>query len=639
MPETPAFERDPAATPEIHLAECWADVTKALAVYPDSNERVQSKLTELIEAAQGVLTAVRGEAGADLERGIGILFQEEHVFVGSMEHTFEPGSTLAWLRTRLDRSALAGIELMPDLTMESFTAFTRQLLDNFLQKDGELTFEALWTELYDGVVLIDRRFEGTFGGLAALGKFAGGHGGSASGDTRHFITGLLMHPKVRKRIARIGELGSADEETSEASGLLRDVLDDVPADALKSRDVLINWVCSRLDDLADRVIGSGKGAPGSAAGERFASLLRQVSSQHFAREGPNLDRIKTGAIVETKPGGGRARDAEITDDVESLVSEVQELPETVVMHLGAEDHAAAPEQIAVILHFAVHLQRPEELPGQTRLLGELLSNPGPAELAVIRQYLAWDDDGDGTTAASMTAVIRVLDAVGRTQLLRTCGALSPDLVVQTFPDHFGHFLGALDLDLDHDRAELDDVLTRVGPQQFLNASAKVLPAVEKLQREGVQRLLEEPKACRLPLIRLLLEGPEKTAVSAAAEFLRELDLPEAEAFLLSTIRPLALLTPEYLIGLIDVHLRRTTSFSLRTPVSDVLCRHIIAVGDADPLDRSRLESIRLLARYPSTRGELMLKTLRKFGLGVFRRGEPPPVRRLARSLLKNWQAA
>ena len=64
------------------------------------------------------------------------------------------------------------------------------------------------------------------------------------------------------------------------------------------------------------------------------------------------------------------------------------MPAELAMRLGAEDEAAAPEQIAVILHYAVHLERPEELPGQQQLIAQLLENPGPAELAVLREYVA-----------------------------------------------------------------------------------------------------------------------------------------------------------------------------------------------------------------------------------------------------------
>ncbi|MDJ0520942.1 MAG: hypothetical protein QNJ90_02590 [Planctomycetota bacterium] len=638
MSEVAQHEQKPDAGPEVRLAECWAEVTKALALYPDTNERVRAKLDELFDALHGVLLHGRSESGVDAERGVTLLFQDERIHVGSYEHTFEPSSTLAWLRERLDRSALAGVELMPDLDADAFVRFTRRLLDHYLRKDGERTFEALWPELMPGVVLIDRRFEGTFGGLAGMGSYAGGHGGSSGRGARHFITGLLTHPKVRRRLLAIKEEhAEEDGETEEASALLRELLEDVPADALLSRDALIDWVCARLEDLSSRLTGGGGQQANES--ERFAKLLHEVSERHFAREGPNLDRIKAGTHVETKPTGVRKRDEEIGDDLDSLVAEVQQLPSELAVRMGEDDEAAGPEQIAVVLHYAVHLQRPEELPGQQALLEKLLRNPGPRELDILREYVRWDGEADAESAARTTAVINVLERAGRTHLLRACGALSADFVVETFPDHFGRFLGALDLDVARDVAELDDVVQRVGGHELIDAAHRLMPVIEGISLEQAHNLLQKPQESRLPLARLLLQAHQKVVVSIVAQFLRDLEIPAPESFLLRTIRPYALLTPEYLMGLIDLHLGRVSAFALRTPISEVLCRHIAAVGDADPTDRSRLESIKLLLRYPSSRGEEMLKTLRRFGFGPFGGSEPPAVRKLARSLLKSWQAA
>lgn len=638
MSEALALDQPPQAGPEVRLAEGWAGVTKALAVYPDTNERVRAKFDELLDALDAVLASKATDVGADLERGITLLFQDERIHVGSYEHTFEPGSALAWLRKRMDHSALAGVELMLDLEAEAFTKFTRRLLDNYLRKDGERTFESVWPELYDGIVLIDRRFDGTFGGLAGMGSYAGGHGGVSGENARHFITGLLTHPKVRKRLVAIRDQRQGDdEETEQASSLLRELLEDVPADALNSRDTLISWVCTRLDDLTGRLAPGAK--EGDQEGKRFAKLLHEVSQRHFSREGPNLDRIKTGTFVETTPGGGRARDAEIGDDLDSLIAEVERLPADLTMRMGDEDEAAGPEQIAVVLHYAVHLRRPEELAGQQVLLERLLQKPGPRELAILREYVQWDRDASPEAVAQTARVIEALERAGRTHLLRACGALTADFVVDTFPDHFARLLEAMDLDLERDIAELDAIVQRVGAKRLIDAAQKILPALREVSVEQAQRLLERPRRDRLPLARLLLQVHEKYLVSSVAAFLKELELPEAESFMLHTIRPHALLTPEYLLGLIDLHLGRTSPYALRTPVSEVLCRHIAAVGAADPLDRGRLESIRLLARYPSSRGEEMLKRLRRFGFGPFGGTEPPAVRKLARSLLKSWQSA
>ena len=83
----------------------------------------------------------------------------------------------------------------------------------------------------NGLVLIDRRFEGTFGGLDQEGPYRGGHVGTnlRSSETNHFVRSLLAHPKVRKRLESIATDATPNEETVGGGDLLKRILDDVPA--------------------------------------------------------------------------------------------------------------------------------------------------------------------------------------------------------------------------------------------------------------------------------------------------------------------------------------------------------------------------------------------------------------------------
>ena len=75
-------------------------------------------------------------------------------------------------------------------------------------------------------------------------------------------------------------------------------------------------------------------------------------------------------------------------------------------------------------------------------------------------------------------------------------------------------------------------------------------------------------------------------VRQGAAFLRALDLPEREAFLLYQLPDGQFLTTDYLVSLIDRHMGRSDEKTLRASVTDVLCKHIRGMREINPNARN-----------------------------------------------------
>ncbi|MDF1701591.1 MAG: hypothetical protein P1V36_10595 [Planctomycetota bacterium] len=631
--------KEPGTAPGLPLASAWADFTKSLSIYPDTNARVQGLLATMVEHIQQHLAA-RG-TGYDSERGVTILFHDTTLLVDQAAVDIPAGSALSWLRERLAHGGLAGVEFMGHVEAPAIVGFTKQLLANFLRKESGLGFDDLWPDPHEGLVLIDLRFEGTFGGRKAAGPYRGGHAGSAVplADTQHFMRGLLAHPKVRKRLTRLSNLTrDEDGETVGAGDMLARIMDDVPAEALESRDALITAVCPVMDALDGPAevapIGYSDGSGEAGSGE-FTSLLYKVSREHFGRQGPSLQRLAPDAAVagQRPPGGGRARDAAIEDDVNVLVDELAALPATLDYDFAAGEGECAGEQLAAVLHYLTHLEAPEKSAGLLSLTARLLASPGAAELALLREYLQAEDANPDASAPGREAIVHYLLLAGQAPLLRACGVLTPAFVVQDAPRRLPLLLAAIDTQNRQQLGELNQVCRALGTG-ILDHEADLRTALAGLDGAQAAAAVVRPTRDRLPLLRLLLAARPRQLVAEATAFLRALDLPEDEAFLLFQLHDPKFITTGYLTALIDLHLGRTDKDAVHAAIVDLLCAHVRATHTPLPEHPERLASIRSLGLYASAKSWILLKELKRTRFGPFGGHEPQSVRKLARSVLK-----
>lgn len=146
----------PIGSPRV--AECWADLTRALMLYPDTNSQVLRPLASLVGALRDGIDATSG--------AVELRFSARAVTIGDESFDLKEGSTVAWLKERLDRSDLSGVTFSESADEAALLAFTKRLLDLYRRRNMELGFAELWPRPYPGIALIERRFDGGFSGRA-----------------------------------------------------------------------------------------------------------------------------------------------------------------------------------------------------------------------------------------------------------------------------------------------------------------------------------------------------------------------------------------------------------------------------------------------------------------------------------------
>src|SRR5687768_15559003 len=92
--------------PELELADVWATFVKSLAIYPATNARVRDHLQRML----AVFGEVVDKQPAEGRGRIALRLSRRELRVGSQ--TFEIGShsNLPWLRERLERTLLGGVD-------------------------------------------------------------------------------------------------------------------------------------------------------------------------------------------------------------------------------------------------------------------------------------------------------------------------------------------------------------------------------------------------------------------------------------------------------------------------------------------------------------------------------------------------
>jgi hypothetical protein len=653
---------EPSVTPEggtgataaVRAAERWADFTKALSIYPDTNVRVRSNLAALRDA----LAAAEPTTRAQPDAGVEILFRGDELSCGGGVHPLNEGTNLGWLRTRLDKATLAGVVFQPRVEEDTLLAFSKKLLEVYLHQKAFPSFEELWPEPFDGLALIDRRFEGGFGGSVGLesgrgasergsGRSSGGarRGGRRGATSRDDVVKLLMTDgEIAREIAQLdadttdADVGT-DTETVSAGALLDRIVSHMPAEALEDPGGLA--LATRDVLRALRGSSGGAAARGEEDDSKLAALMQSVSRSHFARGGPDLTRwARDRAPSEEdigRRGAGRRGDDGITDDVTDLLIELDALPaadEDRLRHHGE----LRGEELAVCLYYLMHMDDPTQLAGLYRTLEHLLAEAGPEELGVLRACVQTDQREGGPTRAT-PAILAYLHGARRMSLLRAAGVFTPGWIVRVFPSYFVAYLNSITGDTEADLEELSSVCTSLGTERMLYASSALATDARLLDAEATRHLLAHPDPARLPLARMLLDWQGTDAAPAVGAFLRKLgpDLPES--FPLYMFDDLSLVTVEYLLALTDHQFGRTPIEDVRAAIAGLLCRHVRAMRVGDPMGRDRIESIRRLASYPTPEARRLLADLARGGWNPFGVREPASIRRVARHAMRSLKAA
>ncbi len=612
---------DPSAAHRA-LVDTWVVFTKALAIYPDTNQRVQATLADW-SAAIGA--AARGSS-------VEVLFFQDHILVDELEQPLDDSSNSAWLKERLDRVGLAGARFTAPADAAGLLSFSRTLLDASARGGAAAAAAAdpALFAVHPGLEPIERRYVANL--LAERGS-----GGESDGGTRRnarmradAVTRRLEESdEIRARLERLQQalLGAQDQpQPSAAVELLARLVRLMPAEVLADPGAL----GARVEQILDGMIASVESCddvqrlPDAA----LSQLMFSVGRKLFYRDADPA----TPAAEMVAPSGprGHAGDDLIEEDLDTLIWEMAALPVVTDPSGLLDELEFDDEQLLVYLYFLV---QSNDIGQQRKLYGQLhnlLAEPTPRALEVLRAFFTGQldfvvDDG-------MTRLLVFLREVGLMPLLRRIGVITEDRVIDSFPTGFTLFLDSLDAEDGGDHALLARVVGEIGAVR-IEAAAEAIAADGGLGiHNRDSKVLAAAQPATMPLVGMLLEQVPRRAADVAV-LLRAMQLSEREATPLRLL-PADQLPAEYVACLAAKVGGAPFPARIKRMVSLLLVRFLQStMGQPEEAER-RLVAIQHLRQFPSRESaELLEEIVRGKKLLTFKR-EPLALRQAAAAVLE-----
>ena len=613
-----------AARPlRIQLIEALASFARALAIYPPTNTRVVANLDALFEAFLAV--QAKGKP-----RPIRILFGSEHLRVDGEEHEVLAGGHVEWLRDRLDRTALVGLELAPTVQRASVVTFCRLLLDNYARSEASGDFELMWKDAPPDMLPIERRFDGDFSGVASDLDLDG-----ASGEMNYLASALASEESIQGHLLA---LQMALDHDQVGPTLSIDLLDHIsrllPADVMTDLPRVVQMTNRILEEVVKKIQHPETRETGNAEDRRLERMLAVVAQNLFARNDAELtpEVIAGHGRPESRAAGkGHRGDDAISDDLEQMLREFDQLPnfDPQVALFRPEDTYA--EQIGVFLHYQLQEEGQLRHEALQRHILVLLSSGTPSVYEVLNEYVDLLRSPQGRQSINAGRLIEVLRDSHLAGLLRTRGVVTADKVLELFPDDFGFYLDALDLREEAQLNELVGVCAALG-EDLISGNGQRLVRDQELLRYGrAEAVLASAHAGLTALAQVILQYGSDQHRQLVVDYLRSLELEDKEACLLAIGDSLEYFPREYLTALLDRSSgddRRKTD-KLRQWVSMMLCRYVR--NELNETSR-RIYAIRLLADFWADEAAELLHGLARQPL-FGRSNVPPSVRKAAKETL------
>jgi hypothetical protein len=626
-----------------HVAECWADLARALTLYPATNSRVQRSLGAFLAALRAIF-----DAGP---KRFELAFSARKVWVGETSFALKPGGNLVWLKERLDRAHVSGASFSAEVDEAALLAFTQRLLDLFARRDLEQGFAELWSEPFRGVVPLERRFEGAFSERETEGNEEDADLPSIAGRSRHkqesLRNALTMDPRVRAKLEEVR--ASFDARAAQGSELGRiDLVEQIvgllPAEGLHDYETAVEMSLSMIQAvLADPAPGPAASAPNPRGDAGLRDLLLTVGRSHFASLGavPRAPEAPASRDEERNPtilaaSYDRAsildEDAAITDDLQALLAEIER--ECPVAHgpIRGTDCEDPVEELGVFLHFLAASDDPSRFPGMRAGIERLLQVAGEPGLELVRTYLLATDDA---AAGDRARALRVATWLRRNKLhrvLRACGVLDERWVAREFPVDFLEYLGMLDLASVGEREELDRVCRAIGAKRFGAATELMDGAEEFLSSELVTRLFALNLVSLAPLVRQIYERDKWRFRGELARYLRAILAKGIDQAILDLVEDGPCLSASYLNALAQRDTGKLPELRLQT-----LRAFLASTAE----DASRLpqfvRAVKLLANFDAPEQRAFLQRLVEERRGLVFHRHPREVREAARAVLQWFQ--
>jgi|GEM_PF-4852218 len=605
----------------LRLAERWADATRAQSIYPEGHQRVATAL----EAWRVALEAARAQAGGAALQAV---FTGQGLVAQEMPFELQAGSVLVWLRERLDHAGLAGLVVQPAADATSLKAFNQRLLAIFARREPVSDVNEAWAEGdWPGLKLLDRRFEGVFDGEARDARETqrtwGGRGGSGQpGDANERLVEALMGDRalvarLRRLSTRGGpgssgslQAGAGAEGERDAHGILVALTRMLPALATQA-EAHARTIVGHLVEALEARQRDALSEPELAVLLKAPELERRAAWLCTTLLRDDVEHDSAARVRAAAPKGpqGHAGDEHITEDGGEFLSELAALPAG-----GTEADAAfesPAEQLGVLLHLLLNHDDPARIQGLLPMLGALLEGADAERLGVLRSVAcaAAQRADAALVAPGLTRLLDTLRSLGHIGLLRSCGFLTLERVIEGFPGSFGDWLASLRPERLEDQQDLQEVLTVLGAER-LSAHASELAGASGLRPADVAaRLLGLRLRELAPLARLWLLGGGMQHRAAVAGWLRSLNLADREAQVLEMVEDPNTLPDALLLGLIErVEGRPIPSQATSLGVEALVQFVRSSAGRADRRAR-RLDALRELGAYDHPQALAMLRAV------------------------------
>lgn len=640
-PALPPFDVASSESTALEWLEALAGYVKAVTVYPETNTRVQ----EGLERALAAVAAARIDQECTPVANVSLVFDGAAARVGKV--TLEPreGSNGAWLRERFERTSLAGIEVEPDAQPADLAAFTRELLGQYARTQLDREFDRLWEDDLPRIRLRRRLFDGVFSdielpplpeGTEQVGPAA--RVGAALAD--HLARDPQVCERMRVLEQRLETARKPGEQVARFDILAR-LAELMPADAYSDERRVCELAMAILDALLAVPSAQDDERSGDAVDEidaRLARLVRLSTQRFFGRAGPAAIELQEGDVDSDEVvARRRARDEEITDDLQAFLAEIRCLPPLEERDVERDLESAA-EQLAVWLF---HLSTREEPQLVERLrpgFRRLLATPDAELLEVLAGYLEQRPDADDIARrAQIERIARMLMSEGFASLVLRCGALSVEDVQGSFPENFVLLLHATDLSREDDVARLEELCLRLGHDALVGAAPTLL-------RDGLherdlgRRLLALGRPGFAPLAAVFLECAGEALHAEVVGYLRALSPARAEACLLRIVGDPRQIPLAYLGGLLNLLGREPgrRDPGLDAIIGDELCRFVLArAGEPEAAER-RAYAIRCMGEFPSSGSKELLEGILDDRRWLLVAREPKCVRAAARETLRRF---
>jgi hypothetical protein len=624
MADTPTTPTETLSPAVAAFTARWAEFSKSFAIYPLSNTRVQKALDDLLEC----LVPAFEEAEIDEEIGLQILFAREQVRAGRQVIPLNKHSPLGWLEERVRRTALAGIAFLPDVTGDSIAAFTERLLEHYKRKELDRPFDELWPETYEGLLLIDRRFEGYFDD-AATGESTGAvswgedSDGPGHGKANKEVARLLAEDdKIVKQLDQL-KVQVQGHETSDEGGAWRriDILPRIvqllPRDALQHYDQAVLVTVQVMENLAERLARTERGGNLGAFADDTAlnQLIYATSRGIFGRRAPSTAEIAKRLDKERqfrrkaekgKLRSGRASDAAVEDSFDLLQQDMERLPEPFADEMESHNSESHDEQLGVYLHVLLRIDTESQTEGMKKQIADLLEGASDRRLHTLKEYL------ESTAESGHPGYRRLIDLMCDRSLqgvLRTSGFLETAKILAEFPRYFGLYLEAIDPDSNDDLRELESVCSELGSQRVRDARRALVEQEGIVEKHRAETLLGRPSLAMLPFVRILLAEGDDAQRVGVVRMMKRLRINVREACLLYIWDDPVGLPIEYLLTIADPDRSREDLEALHPKISHQICRYLAGTTAGGGDDQHRIYAIHHLGMFGGRESEFVLRKL------------------------------